>query len=240
MENANKIIWISLLYLIFCFETYADTINTTYHYTSKTATLTVEDKTQIINWYTILRNDGCALKVRHDIYTDRSGFSVYVVYRGEAGLISKESRKCSFMPAIESRKLFELLMTKFNIRETMKNKGFIYFSPVPISLYSVINEDKTWDKNIRSTHSYKSYVDKLRRNLTHPDVFGQYIDYFASIGCKVSLTKYFGDPIYDIKTTHLTKTEIIKKGFLGNTAAKKDIYPTFKGGISFNFSCKSN
>ncbi|WP_073472169.1 hypothetical protein [Desulfatibacillum alkenivorans] len=109
-----------------------------------------------------------------------------------------------------------------------------------------INEDESWPKNIYEylkemqpdrSDRYEIYFELMRKNIVDNNLFSSFKGIMEQFGCRITLQEYFIDGLFLSESQNISKQYLIIKGVFTKEEAKKDFYPAFKSGISFDLHC---
>jgi len=116
-------------------------------------------------------------------------------------------------------------------------------------LIKYINQDDLWPVNIYE-HLRKQYPKKqkqidaykliLRTEILKPDVYLPFTRSLDTIGCSVTLSERFADPIYFGENRSIKKSELIEWDVIDFNVIRKDVYPLFNGTVDFDVVCAKN
>lgn len=201
------------------------------------------DSDGLYHYYSKIESSGCrtVIRLRKD--------SIYIKLR--SGFDCNCSNEIGESSSDIANSLYEII-SFFDLGKTVRTKEVLLIN-ISCKIYNApllryLNENNDWPDNFykffrgKSSdywESYSLYVEYSRKEIVKSKIYDPFVAVMGKIGCDISLEKSYADPIFFGKH-QLTKEALIKWGFFKEKEAKKEIYPSLKGGILFKINCSGD
>ncbi|MEM9078957.1 MAG: hypothetical protein AAGC43_18095 [Bacteroidota bacterium] len=167
------------------------------------------------------------------------------------GFCGKETDKEKLETTEDIAKSLKEIIETFNLKKSFEKVEYFsvnfYWRTSHWPLHQKINSLPNWPFGPSKHHSedksdkkkrYIVYEQRIRELFLSKEVYGPIVSQLEAFDCKVTLPKYFADPLYDIEFKHMSKSKMVEYKILSENEAKHDFYPYFKGAIAFDVDCK--